>query len=65
MKGDSFKGMFWLRFATPLDAMNALAVIKNAFQNEPSNMARCNFDLSIEERVVNGFLFGLKSLLVD
>jgi hypothetical protein len=62
-KGD-YKGFIFLRFSTPLDAKDALTAIKDDLSKNSSNTAWCNYDLPIEERVTNSFLFGLKAQLV-
>ena len=63
-KGDAFKGLLWLRFGTAGGAKEALTAMKDTISKNPSNKAWCNYDLPIEQRVSNSFLFGLKAQLV-
>ena len=61
-KGDIFKGFLWLQFDGTEKANDALSAMKEALKNDTE--AWCNFDLPIEQRVVNSVLFGMKAQLV-
>ena len=60
-KGDTFNGLLWLRYHCPRDANNALSVIKGVLPRGSTNKVWANFDLPIEQRVMNTFLFSLKA----
>ena len=63
-KGDTFKNMFWLKFDSKRERDEAITKFKKHVPTFHDNNVWMSQQLSIDQRAVRSFLFGLKKKLV-
>ena len=65
MRSDTFQGLMWLKFESPVSANIAISVLKDKVAKDLLTQTWYNYDLTIEQRLPKRFLFALKAQLVE